>query len=101
MPGIDGFTLMNRLRGTFGDRKPAAIALSAYARAEDQAIQDIRSQAVDAAVAAAELLIAARPTAANLAWGVERVRAAALAAPVDERADAARARSAAPAEVAT
>jgi signal transduction histidine kinase/CheY-like chemotaxis protein len=37
MPGVDGFTMMGRLRGTLGDRKPPAIALSAYARAEDQA----------------------------------------------------------------
>ena len=37
MPGIDGYSLMNRLRGMLGDRKPPAIALSAYARAEDQA----------------------------------------------------------------
>jgi len=37
MPGVDGFSLMNRLRGMLGDRKPPAIALSAYARAEDQA----------------------------------------------------------------
>jgi signal transduction histidine kinase/ActR/RegA family two-component response regulator len=37
MPGVDGFTLMDRLRGTLGVRKPPAIALSAYARAEDQA----------------------------------------------------------------
>jgi signal transduction histidine kinase len=37
MPGVDGFALMTRLRGMLGDRKPPAIALSAYARAEDQA----------------------------------------------------------------
>jgi methylthioribose-1-phosphate isomerase len=39
---------------------------------------------------AAELLRAARPTAVNLAWAVERVRGAALAAATDERANAAR-----------
>jgi signal transduction histidine kinase len=37
MPGVDGFALMTRLRGMLGDGKPPAIALSAYARAEDQA----------------------------------------------------------------
>ena len=37
MPGVDGFTLMQRLRAILGQRKPPAIALSAYARAEDQA----------------------------------------------------------------
>ena len=37
MPGVDGFSLMHRLRDMLGDRKPPAIALSAYARAEDQA----------------------------------------------------------------
>jgi CheY-like chemotaxis protein len=37
MPGIDGFTLMDRLRRSLGPRKPPAIALSAYTRAEDQA----------------------------------------------------------------
>jgi methylthioribose-1-phosphate isomerase len=41
--------------------------------------------------AAAELLRAARPTAVNLAWAVDRVLAAALAAPPSARAPAARA----------
>jgi methylthioribose-1-phosphate isomerase len=41
--------------------------------------------------AAAELLRAARPTAVNLAWAVDRVLAAALAAPPADRAAAARA----------
>jgi methylthioribose-1-phosphate isomerase len=40
---------------------------------------------------AAETLRSARPTAVNLAWAVDRVRAAALAAPHAERAAAARA----------
>jgi F-type H+-transporting ATPase subunit b len=39
-------------------RRRLKLAEEKIARAEDQAIQDIRSQAVDAAVAAAELLIA-------------------------------------------
>jgi signal transduction histidine kinase/CheY-like chemotaxis protein len=37
MPGLDGFTMIARLRGALGDAAPRAIALSAYARAEDQA----------------------------------------------------------------
>ncbi|MDX6690048.1 MAG: methylthioribose-phosphate isomerase [Solirubrobacteraceae bacterium] len=41
--------------------------------------------------AAAALLRGARPTAVNLAWAVDRVRAAVLAAPEGERAAAARA----------
>lgn len=46
----------------------------------------------DAAVAdAARVLCAARPTAVNLAWAVDRMRTAILAAPVAERAAVARA----------
>jgi methylthioribose-1-phosphate isomerase len=48
---------------------------------------DARDAEIDRAAAA---LSAARPTAANLAWAVQRVRRAALAAPPDERPAAAR-----------
>jgi CheY-like chemotaxis protein len=37
MPGLDGFTMIARIRAALGGRAPRAIALSAYARAEDQA----------------------------------------------------------------
>ncbi len=50
--------------------------------------RDPRSPALDAAWG---LLREARPTAANLAWAVDRVREAALRVPEDERARAARA----------
>src|SRR3954454_12383598 len=50
------------------------------------AAQDPREEAVEAAAA---LLRASRPTAVNLAWAVERVRAAALAAPERRRGAAA------------
>jgi methylthioribose-1-phosphate isomerase len=45
----------------------------------------------DAVAVAAGVLRGARPTAVNLAWAIDRVRAAALAAPPSQRARAARA----------
>ncbi|MDP2709834.1 MAG: S-methyl-5-thioribose-1-phosphate isomerase [Solirubrobacteraceae bacterium] len=50
-----------------------------------------RSPADEPLRAAADLLRGARPTAVNLAWAVDRVQAAALAAPLAQRAAVARA----------